>query len=192
MHRFFLSKQQEDKSLTHYEVAIQNLWRHLEKRDVGCADITDSEHILRDQFITVLKASSVWRALQEKVKAQPTSSFDNAEVDVVAQNQKEADATVAVTKKFEPAYLKEEALAPSPLSAMQTVLTKLAQDVATLKQEVASFKKDSPQPPSGENPLSRDPEKRQKMLVVWSLWTHIQELCGGPNSRNPYRSSLNH
>lgn len=38
--------------------------------------------------------------------------------------------SVEVTKKYEPAYLKEEALAPSPLSELQTALTNLDQDVA--------------------------------------------------------------
>lgn len=78
------------------------------------------------------------RALQEKVRVQPTTSVHNAMAD---SEQEEADATVAVTKKFEPPYLKEEALATSPLSAMQTALTKLALHLATLKHEVASSKK---------------------------------------------------
>lgn len=43
---------------------------------------------------------------------------------------------VAVTKEIESAYFKEEALAPLPLSAMQITLTKLAQNVAALKQGV--------------------------------------------------------
>lgn len=116
--RFFLRKR---KSLTHYAVAMQNLWRRLEKRNISsCASITDSDHILRDQIITSMKAGPVQRALQENVKVQPTISFHNA---VVACKQKETDAKVAVTKKFKPANLKEDTLVPSPLSpllAMQT------------------------------------------------------------------------
>lgn len=82
--------------------------------------------------------SLLWAGvLQEKVKVQPTPSFHNEMVDVVAWKQ-DADATVAVTEKFEPAYLIEEAQAPTLLSAMQTVLMQLAQDLAALKQMVAS------------------------------------------------------
>lgn len=106
---------------------------------------------------------------------QPAISFNDAVVDAVAQEQEESDAMVAVTKKYEPTYLKEEALAPLPLSAQQTALTKLAQDVVPLKQEVVSSKKDSVQPHRGENPLRRDP-KEDKMLMVRLLRAHIQEL----------------
>lgn len=91
----------------------------------GCADITDSDHIIRDKFIAGMKADPVQRALQ--VKAQPGNSFYHV-------------------------------LAPSPLSAMQTALPKLAQDVATLKWKVASSKKDSPQTHMGEYPLRRNQE----------------------------------
>lgn len=64
---------------------MQNLCGHLEKRDVGVsADISDSDHISRNQFIAGLKAGSVQRALQVKVKAQATTSFYNVVVDAVA------------------------------------------------------------------------------------------------------------
>lgn len=76
--------------------------RRCREKDVHrCADITDSDYILRDPFIAGLKADPVQRALQENVKAQPTTSFHNGVVDVVAWDQEETDATVAVTKKFE-------------------------------------------------------------------------------------------
>lgn len=49
--RFFVRKQQEDVNLTLYVVAMQNLWRCLEKKDLcGCADLTGSDHISRNQF----------------------------------------------------------------------------------------------------------------------------------------------
>lgn len=93
---------------------------------------------------------------------QPTISFHSL-VDAVAHEQEEADALVAVTKKFEPAYLKEVALAPLHLLAMQTALMKLAQDLAALKQVVASSKKDSPpQTHRGDKPLHKDPEEDRK------------------------------
>lgn len=78
-------------------------------------------------------------------------------VGTVAPKQEEKDATVAVTKKLRPVYFKKEALAPSPLSAMQTTLTKLALEVAALKQEVAFSEKDSLQLHWAENPLHRYP-----------------------------------
>lgn len=65
-------------------VAIQNLWRLLEKKDVhGCADITDSDHILKDQFINGLKANPVWRTLQDNFEAMSTTSFHIAVADAV-------------------------------------------------------------------------------------------------------------
>lgn len=86
---------------------------------MAASDITDSDHLLRDQFIVCLKAGFVQRALQEKINTEPTPSFYNAMVDEVVWEQEEMVAKVAVTKIFEPAYLKEEALTPSPLSTMQ-------------------------------------------------------------------------
>lgn len=57
-----------------------------------------------------IKAGIAWRALQERVIVQPTTSFHNAVVIAVVREQEEADATVAVTEKYEPVYIKEEAL----------------------------------------------------------------------------------
>lgn len=80
---------------------MQNLWRRLEKKDIlDCANNADLDHILRDQFITALKADPVLRALQEKVRVQPTTSCHVAVVDAVVWDQEEAGATVAVTKQF--------------------------------------------------------------------------------------------
>lgn len=117
--RLFLRKQQENESLTDYAVAMQNLWRLLEKRDVwGCADITTSEHILLDQFIIGLKAGLVRRALQKKLRCNTPFPCMMQWWNAIAQDQEKTHATVAVTQKSEAAYLKEEALAPSSLSAM--------------------------------------------------------------------------
>lgn len=68
--RFFVHRQQEDKSLTHFAVALQNLWKHREKKDVSsCANITTSDYLPRDLFVVGMKAGSVRRALQERIKA---------------------------------------------------------------------------------------------------------------------------
>lgn len=79
--RFFGQKQQEDESLTHFAVALQNIWKCLKKRDAcDCANITDLDHLLRDQFIVGLKAGPVRRALQERIRAQPTISLHDVVV----------------------------------------------------------------------------------------------------------------
>lgn len=63
--RFFVRRQQENKSLPHLMVALQSLWRCLEKRDVcGCVTITASDLLWRDQFVEGMKAGPVRRALQ--------------------------------------------------------------------------------------------------------------------------------
>lgn len=109
--KFFIRGQQEDESLTQFMVALQNLWKHLEKKDVHSC-ITTLDKLLRDQFVVGMKAGPVKRALQERVKAQCTFSFNNIVVDAVAQEQEDAEATMAVTKWL---HLKDEASAPSPV-----------------------------------------------------------------------------
>lgn len=53
--RFFVRRQQEDESLTHFAVA---LWKLLKKCDVrGCANITKLDHLLKDQLVVGMKAS---------------------------------------------------------------------------------------------------------------------------------------
>lgn len=111
---------------------------------------------------------------------QPTTSFHNAVVNAVAREQEEADATVAVTNKYEPVYIKEEAL-----SALQTVLTKLSQNVASLKQN----KIDSPQPHRAKNLLYSNPKKDQKCWWC-GQYRHIPKNCGQSGFKNPSRSSL--
>lgn len=46
--RFFVQRQQKDKSHIKFAVALQHLWKRLEKKDAcSCAEIVDSGHILR-------------------------------------------------------------------------------------------------------------------------------------------------
>lgn len=148
---------------------MQNHWMCLEKRDVsGCTNITDSDHILRDQLNNGLKAGPVLKALQGKVKAQLTTSFLIEAV----------DTTVAVTKRFEPAYNKGEALAPSPLSAMHTALMKLAQDLAALKQEVASIKRTHPNPLGARTPCTGTLKKTKNFGGVIAMDTYSRTVGG--------------
>lgn len=39
------------------------------------AAVTDSDHLLRDQFVVGLKAGPVRKALQKQIRAQPDISF---------------------------------------------------------------------------------------------------------------------
>lgn len=58
--RFLLRKQQEDENLPHFAVAMQNLWRLQEKRYMrDCINITDTDHIVKDQFIAGLKSGPI-------------------------------------------------------------------------------------------------------------------------------------
>lgn len=97
--RFFVWRQQEEESLAHFAVALQNLWKWLEKRNAcSCANITNSDHLLRNQFLLGLKASPVRRALQERIRVQPAISFHNVVVEAVVRAQEDVEATVPVTK----------------------------------------------------------------------------------------------
>lgn len=109
-----------------------------------------------------LKARPVRRALQEQIRAQPTISFHDVVVDAATRKQEDADATMKVTKIYDPLHMKEESLAPSLLSAIHTALGELALNVASLKQELSSLKRDSASSPKAENPLLRDTNEDRK------------------------------
>lgn len=61
-----------------------------------------------------------------------------------------------MSKRLEPVSLREEALAPSPLSAMQTTLRELTQGLASMKQEMSTFKQNMAHLCKGENLLGRN------------------------------------
>lgn len=93
---------------------------------------------------------------------QPVISFQDTMVNVAVQEQEDVEATVTVTKRYEPLHLKEEALALSPLLAIETTLRELAQDMASLKQEMFTFKQNLAHPSKVENTLWRDQEEDWK------------------------------
>lgn len=130
----------------------------------GCADITDLDHPLRDQFVVGLKAGPVRRTLQEQIREHPTISFHDVVIDAVSWKQEDAEATVAGTMRYGPAHMNEEAL--STLSAIHTKLRELTLYVASLKQELSSLKQDSVSSLKGENPLQRDTRGGMQVLVV--------------------------
>lgn len=93
--------QQEDESLTHFAVALQNLWKQQEQRDAhGCAIITNSKLLPRDQFMEGLESGPVRRALQKRIRAQPTISFLDVVMEVFAREQ-DVKATVTVTNSYD-------------------------------------------------------------------------------------------
>lgn len=118
----------------------------------------DSGHILRGQFVARQKAGPVRRPLQERIRVQPAISFHDIAADMVAGEQDDADAAIAITKKYDPLHMPEYALAPSPLSAIQSTLQELALDMAFLKQKLSALQWDSILSPMGENLLQWDPE----------------------------------
>lgn len=101
-----------------------------------------------------MKAGSVRRALQELIKVQPTLSFSDTIVEAVGWKQKDVEATVVVTKRCEPLPSKEEALAPSALLA--------GKNLASMKQEVSTFKQELAHLSNGDNLLWRDPDEDWK------------------------------
>lgn len=62
---------------------------------------------------------------------------------------------MAVTKRHEPLHVREEGLAPSPLSGMQIIIRKLTQNMASMRQKVSTFKQELTHLSKGENPLQR-------------------------------------
>lgn len=81
---------------------------------------------------------------------------------VVDTEQKNVEATMAVTKRHEPLRLKKVALAPSPLPTVQKATWELAPDVSSFKQEMSTFKQDSAHPSKSKNPFRRDPDEAWK------------------------------
>lgn len=69
---------------------------------------------------------------------------------------------MVVTKKFYLLHMKEEALAPSPLSTIQTALRELALDENSLKQQVSTLKQNLAPPSKGKNSTQRDLEEDRK------------------------------
>lgn len=63
--------------------------------------------MLKYQFIAGMKPGPVRGVLHERIKEQPTTSFHDMVLDAVVWEQEEANATVSVTKKYEPLYLPE-------------------------------------------------------------------------------------
>lgn len=114
-----------------------------------------------------IKAGPVKRALQEGIGVQPTISFHDTVVNVDAQKQEDAEAAVAVARRYDPLHLKEEVLAPSSMSAIHPVLRVLAQEVASQKQEMSLFKWDLAPPSKSKNLLWRDPGGGPEVLMVW-------------------------
>lgn len=127
--------------------------------------------MLREEGFTLLRQYNYFRqTTKESIcgenegrasHASPTL-FNNTVVDAVAWEEEDAETSMTVIRRHEPLHLKEEALAPLPLSALQTAIRELAQDVASLKQEISSFKQDMAHPSKGENPLWRDSNEAQK------------------------------
>lgn len=96
--RFFVQRRREKERL-------------LGKREArGCAAFTNLDRLLRGQFLVGLKAGQVRRALQEQIRTQPAISFHNVVVDAVAREQEDAEATMAVTNRYDPLHMKEEPL----------------------------------------------------------------------------------
>lgn len=71
-------------------------------------------------------------------QVQITTSFHDTVVDTVEQEQEDIEANVAVEKRYEPLYLKEEALAPSPLTAIQMAERELAQEGDKHREQASS------------------------------------------------------
>lgn len=104
-----------------------------------------------------LKVGPVRRTLQKQIRAQPAIYLHDIVGEAVAQEKEDAEATVAVTNRYDPAHMKNKVLAPS-----HTALRELALDVASLKQELSSIKQDPVSSHKGENRLGRDSEEDHK------------------------------
>lgn len=83
-----------------------------------------------------MKAGHVKGAVQEQIKSQPSLTVNDTVVDAAARLQENAEATVVVTKTYEPLHVTEEALAPPHQSAMQTTNRELTQNMASMRQEM--------------------------------------------------------
>lgn len=90
----------------------------------------------------VSSGSMRW-ALKEWVRSHPSLNFSNVVMEAVVKEQEDMETTIAMTKKSEPMYLREEALAPSTLSAVQTAIQELPQNVSSMCQEMTMVKQDS-------------------------------------------------
>lgn len=74
------------------------------------------------QFIGGVSADPIQGTLQEEMSSQLSFGFNYVVVEAVAQEQEDAEATISVTKRSEPFNLREEVLASSPLSNLQTAI----------------------------------------------------------------------
>lgn len=89
---------------------------------------------------------------------------------------------MAVTKKYEPVYLREEAMAPSPLSGLQTALRELTQNVASLNQEMSSLKWDSPNPIGTRICYKGTPRRTRSAVGAVAMNIYLRTV-GGLNSK---------
>lgn len=150
--------------------------------------ISASDKLLSDQFVVMMKAGPVTRALQEQIKAQLSLTFYDTVVDVVVRLQEDAEATMSVTKRHEPLHIREESLAPYPLSAMQNTIRELTQNMASMRQEMSTFKQELDHL-KGKYLLQRDPDEDQKCWRV-SCFGHVAKNCGQTKNNSTWRPPL--
>ncbi|KAG8548994.1 hypothetical protein GDO81_023217 [Engystomops pustulosus] len=98
--RFFSCYQKENESLSQYANSLRELMAALEKKEVaGAASFTNTELVMRDQFLLGMRSQPLRRTLRERVKLDPHLTLQQVLKEAITlEREEECEATPGATQ----------------------------------------------------------------------------------------------
>lgn len=129
--RFFARHQKENETLPQYANGLRELMTALQKKEeTGAAAFTNTELLVRDQFLLGLRSPSLRRTLRERVKLDPHLTFHQVLKETITLEKEEEVEATAVRPQAEVAPVRENTL-ELRMNSLEEALRELQGTLAT-------------------------------------------------------------